>query len=99
MKNKYQRMSKEEKAKVKSKYYATEKGKEMKARLDRLIVLGIIGICFSIFLVVSGILANKIEWYTWVVAITLLIFSIVYIVGSITIRGKVLNQCAVKNVK
>lgn len=99
MKNKYQRMSKEEKAKVKEKYYATEKGKEMKTRLDRLMVIGTIGICFSIFLIISGYLSHKIEWYTWVVAIILLLFSIVYIIGSIQIRGKVLNQFAVKNVK
>ena len=99
MKNKYQRMSKEEKASVRAKYYATDKGKEMKARLTRLLVIGTIGILFSIFLIVSGYLSNKIEWYTWVMAIVLFIFSVIYLVGSIKIRGKVLNQFAVKNVK
>lgn len=99
MKNKYQRLSKEEKERVKLKYYATDKGKEMKKRLDRLLVIGSVGILFSVFLIVSGYLSNKVEWYTWVVAIILMVFSIIYVVGSIKLRGKVLNQFALKNVK
>ena len=99
MKNKYQRMSKEEKNKLKNKYYATPKGKEMKTRLDRLFIIGIIGIVFSAFLIISGYLSGRIEWYTWVVASLLMFFSIVYVVGSLKLREKVLNQFAIKNVK
>lgn len=99
LKNKYQRMTKEEKAKIKNKYYATEKGREIKKRLDRLVVTGTLGIAFSFFLIISGYFSNKIEWYTWVMAIILFIFSVIYIVGSFKLRIKVLNQFAIKSVK
>ena len=46
MKNKYQRMTKEEKKECRQKYYATPKGKEMKIRFLRLKIIGILGIAF-----------------------------------------------------
>ena len=96
VKNKYQRMSKEEKKVLKSQYYQTNKGKEMKARLNRLVVIGSIGILFSIFLVISGYLSQKLDWATWLLAGILLFFSVFYIVSSCMLRGKVLNQFAIK---
>ena len=99
MKNKYCRMSKEEKKQCQKFYYNTDKGKDMKKRLTRLFIIGIIGICFSIFLVVSGYFANELNWATWGMAGILLAFSIVFIVGAFKIRIKCLNQYAVKKMK
>ena len=99
MKNKYQRMNKEEKKQCKSFYYNTLKGKEMRVRLNRLVVLGVIGIAFAIFLIISGYLSNEINWATWTMAIILIIFSLIFIFGSIRLRVKCLNLYAIKKMK
>ena len=99
MKNQYQRMNVLEKKRCRESYYQTEKGKEMKARLCRLYVIGGIGLLFSIYLVVSGYLDHSINWATWTMAILLALFSLIFIIGSYKIRQKVLNQYAIKNYK
>lgn len=99
MKNKYQRMSKEEKKSCREQYYQTAKGKEMKIRFLRLNVTGMLGILFSAFLVVHGYISNEINWATWTMAIILFVFSIVFIVGAAVLKGKCFNNFAVKNVK
>ena len=96
MKTKYQRMNHTEKKEWQKKYYQTAKGKELRVRFIRLNIIGITGIIFSIFLVVSGYLSQEINWATWVMAITLLLFSIVFLVGSFLIKRKVLSQFVVK---
>ena len=97
MKNKYQRMSKEEKKKCKEKYFQTEKGKDMKARFIRLYICGTLGLLFSVFLIVSGYYSNELSWATWAMAIILVLFSIIFSVGATILKGKVLNQFAIKN--
>ena len=99
MKNKYQRMSKEEKKQCQKFYYNPEKRQEMKVGFLRLKIIGVVGIAFSIFLVVSGYLSNEINWATWVMAGTLFLFSTVFIIGSVVIKGKCLNQYAIKKMK
>ena len=99
MKNKYQRMNKEEKKNCRDLYYQTEKGKEMKGRFLRLNIIGTIGILFSVFLVVHGYIANEINWATWTMAIILFGFSVVYIVGAAILKGKCFNNFAIKNIK
>lgn len=99
MKNKYKRMSKEEKKEVREKYYQTAKGKEMKNRFLRLNIIGTVGILFSLFLVVSGHLSNEINWATWVMAIILTIFSIIYLLGAFLLKKKCFNNFALKNIK
>ncbi len=96
MKNKYQRMNKEEKQKCKEKYYKTEKGKEMKVRFIRLNIIGIVGIFFSIFLIINGYIENSINIWTWIWASILFICSMIFIIGSSILKGKVLNNFAVK---
>ncbi len=97
MKNKYQRMSKEERAKVRNRYYKTEVGMAQRKRLIRLFIIGIIGIAFSIYLVVDAYLKGNVSVWTWIVAVIVTIFSLVYIASSIVLRGKSLNLFAVKN--
>jgi len=99
MKNKYQRMTKEEKKKCREKFYATAKGKEMKPRFTRLIIIGVIGIIFSLFLIISGYISKEINWATWVLAGILMVFSIIYIIGSIVLQRKCFNNFAVKHLK
>jgi len=99
MKNKYQRMTKDEKKNCRESFYKTTKGKEMKMRFQRLTVLGVIGILFSAFLVVSGYVSNEINWTTWLMAIVLTIFSIIYILGAFFLSRKCFNDFAVKKMK
>lgn len=99
MKNKYQRMTKEEKLACQKKYYETTKGKEMKIRFLRLKIIGTIGILFSIFLIASGYISGEISWSTWVISIILCVFSTIYISGAIILKRKCLNQYAVKKMK
>ena len=73
MKNKYQRMTKTEKKELKQKFYETTKGKEMKKRLLRLRITGLIGILFSVFLVISGYISKEKEYKT--INITLLVIA------------------------
>ena len=96
MKNKYQRLSKNEKKECKDMYYSTLKGKEMHLRLIRLTILGILGFLLGIYLIGNGILTHQIKWYDYLISIPLLIASIIFLVGSFTIRRKVLNQFALK---
>ena len=96
MKNKYQRMNVLEKKKCREAYYQTAKGKEMKMRLIRLNIIGVIGILFSIFLVVSSYYDQSLNWATWGMVVLLTLFSLIFILGAYLIRGKVLNQYAIK---
>ncbi len=99
MKNKYQRMNVLEKKKCRESFYQTAKGKEMKTRFIRLNILGVVGIIFSIFIIVSSYYEKSLNGATWGMAILLTVFSIIFLVGAYYIRGKVLNQFAIKNFK
>lgn len=99
LKNKYERMTNEEKKKCKEMYYNTSKGKEMRTRFLRLNIIGVCGILFSIFLVVSGAISKELSWATWVMAGLLLFFSIFYIIGSFLLKKKCLNDFAIKSLK
>ena len=98
-KNKYQRMTKEEKKQCQKFYYNTEKGQAMRSRLNRLVIIGVVGLLFSIFLLISGYLSHELSWATILLAVILTIFSLVYIVSSITLRRKCLNNYAIKYMK
>lgn len=96
MKNKYSRLSKEEKQECQKMYYQTEKGKEMHLRLIRLTFTGMLGILVGIFMLGNGIISEKIKWYDYLVSIPLILASIVFLVGAFQIKRKVLNQFALK---
>ena len=99
MKNKYQRMSKEEKKDLQEKFYKTEKGKDMKKRLLRLRIIGFVGMLFDVFLVVSAYFSKELNCATWLMSIILMVCSVTYFVSSFVLKGKVLNDFAIKNVK
>ena len=98
MKNKYQRMNKEEKKELIGDYKKTEFGKNYLFRLKRLLIIGIVGIAFAIleFLVAYF---NKDDIWDYISSGLLLIISIVFIIGSIRLKGKQLNKYALKRTK
>lgn len=99
MKNRYQRMTREEKRNCQKQYYETSKGKEMHIRFARLILTGIIGILFSIYIIVNSYIEKNLDWLMWVISGVLLVSSIIFIVGSLQIKKKCLNEFAIKNFK
>jgi len=99
MKNKYQRMNKEEKKNIKNKYYATTEGKAMHNRLIRLLIIGFMGILFGIYLIYSNYTQDGNNIWQYILAGMLMVASLVFIIGSIKIKGKVLNKYAIKNSK
>ena len=99
MKNKYQRMNKEEKKNIKEKYFATEAGKSMSNRLIRLLITGLMGIFFSLYLVYSNYTNDGNSIWQYIMSAILFVASLVFIFGSIKIKIKVLNKYAIKNSK
>lgn len=91
---KYYSLTKEEKQKLKEKFYNTEFGNSIKLRLNRLIMTGVIGVLFSIYLFVT---ANN-KWNI-VYATILLLASIFFIISSHKVRIKKLNDYLVKTKK
>lgn len=96
MKNKYQRLSKEDKKECRNMYYNTPKGKDMHLRLIRLNVIGILGLLIGCYIIINGNITHDINWIDYTVSIPLLFASFIFLIGSYLIRGKVLNQFALK---
>lgn len=88
---KYYSLTKEEKRKLTINFYNTEFGKNIKLRLDRLLVIGILGILFSIYLYITSI--NK---WNIIYATILLLTSLFFILASHKVRIKKLNDYLVK---
>ncbi len=99
MKNKYQRLSKEEKKECKKAYYNTLKGKEINIRLTRVNLTGIIGILFSLYLYFNSKSNNSLDVLTIVIMVILSLASIIFLIMSFRLRRKCLNEYAVKNLK
>ncbi len=84
---KYYSLSKDEKIKLQEDFYKTEFGIKIKQLLKRLLLIGLIGLPFSIYL----LLTYKNIW-DLIIAISLLIASIIFIISSFTLRIKKLNR-------
>ena len=91
---KYYSLNKNEKKELKNNFYNTEFGKNIKNRLDRLFLIGIIGILFSLYLFINP--ANKWDIVTGVI---LDIASIIFITESFKVRIKKINDYLVKQKK
>ena len=98
MKNKYQRMNKEEKEKLKKEFIKTKQGKDLMFRLKRLLIIGILGVICSIVLYIVAFISKE-DIFDYISASLLLIASIIFIIGSIKLKGKHLNNFAIKNPK
>ncbi len=95
MKNRYQRMDKEEKLKIRNKFKTSERGLALMPRLNRLIIIGLLGFATIGFLMYLEFFKEHSIWnYIW--SGLLLIFSSVFIIGSLSLRGKEYNKQALK---
>ena len=88
---KYYSLSTEEKKNLKQDFYKTEFGNSMKNRLNRLFIIGILGILFSIYLFFSY---NSV--WELALGIFLLIFSLLFLISSFKIRIDKLNNYLIK---
>ncbi len=91
---KYYSLSKEEKKDLIKKFKETNQGKDLYNRFKRLIVIGTLGLLFSIFMFIT----YKNNW-DLVTATTLLIFSLIFIISPFIIRINKLNDYLVKTGK
>lgn len=91
---KYYSLTKEEKQKLKNDFYDTEFGKEVKTRLDRLFIIGIISLIFSIYLYITSENIWNIVYST-----ILLLAALLFIYNSFKLRIKKLNNYLVKKKK
>ncbi len=99
LKNKYQRMNKQEKKEVRTKYYATEAGKIFKKRKNSLFIISLIGFIYSTGMFTYDFINNKLYTFSIACYVILFIASIIFLVGNIIILNKQFNKYAVKNVK
>ncbi len=88
---KYYYLKKEEKKQLKEDFYKTDYGKMIKTRLDRVFIIGIMALAFGILLII-------IKTSIWDVfsGISLIIASIVFIIGSFKVRIDKLNNFLIK---
>lgn len=77
--------------KYKDEFFQTDYGKSLKARLNRLIIIGILGILFSLYLII---------WHTtkWdiVSGVILILASLFFIIESISLRISKTNDYILK---
>jgi len=96
MKNKYQRMNKEEKIKIKKLYLATKEGRIMIKRLERLLTTGIAGVVLSLLLWFYSYYLTPGSIWDYISTGVLFIISTFFIIMSYRIKVKVLNKEALK---
>lgn len=90
MKNKYQRMIKEEKKKIINEYKNTEKGKYLLDKLRNLIIIGVLSYFYAIYLIIT---AENV--WNYIVAGSLLLAGCIFIIASLKLRIKNLNKFAI----
>ena len=88
---KYYYLTKEEKKNLKKEFYSTDFGIQINRRLTRLLITGITGIIFSIYLFIVA----STKW-NYVYASILAIASFIFIIGSFKVRIDKLNAFLVK---
>ncbi len=95
MKNKFQRMNKEEKIEITKEFYKTEFGFQTKNRLIRILLVGIFSVFYTLYLIYDLIFNNYNIW-TIILAIGFFIAAIVFITGYFKLKIKFLNNYAIK---
>jgi len=97
MKKYYSTLNKKEKKKIKEVYLKEYKKTDLDKRLNRLLVFFVLGTLFSIYLFIDAFRGEKLNISTFISAITLLIASLVFLIGRYKIKLEVLNKIALKN--
>mgnify|MGYP004477407695 CR=1 FL=1 len=98
MKNKYQRLNKEEKKIVSKEYFNTKLGKYVKRKLTSAFICGILCIIISIFLFVYGY-KDGLTFIDYFYNISTFVFRIIFIIAPFIIRNKKLNEYVIKHKK
>ena len=86
-KNKYQKLTKEEKAHARARYYKTPTGSANKIRFTRLLICGILCLGYSLFLVIWTLIKKENFW-NYILAGTMFIFGLIFLIG----RGKIISR-------
>ncbi len=94
LKNKYQRLNKEDRKKAREDFYKTNFGKSKKAIFTRLLIISFLLICYSLYLFISGLI-NKSIW-SYVAAGILFICSLVFLIGRHKILVRDVNNYLIK---
>ncbi|MEG0909582.1 MAG: hypothetical protein RSH78_04380 [Bacilli bacterium] len=98
LKNKFERMNKEDKLKAIKEYNETEYGKNEKPRLNRLLVISILCFCYSVFLFLDTFF-TKHNFWAYTLTVIVLIFGIVFLIGRHKILVRNVNNYVIKNKK
>ncbi len=99
MKSKYQLLSKEEKKQAKKDYMeASETNKAIYKKLNRLTIISIIGIIYSLISFVIDFFLTKIIW-DFVIDAVLLIFCLIFIIKSQSILSEQINKFLISKKK
>ena len=80
LKNKYQRLTKEEKKEACQKFYQTEFGKKMKPVFKRLLIISILLFIYALVLVLDSLLKKGSIW-NYVAAILVASCAFVFLIG------------------
>lgn len=95
-KYKYQTLKKEEKKQVKNEFYNTQDGIEVKKRLTRLLIYGILLILFAIWLIIEAYL-KKDSIAEYIYGGILIIFAFVFLIARHQVLLKELNAYYLNN--
>ncbi len=96
MKNKFQRMTKEEQKKVLTKYYATKTGKENKARFLRLLIFGYLCLLYAVVVIGDTIINHHSNW-NYVLAGIMVIFGLFFLLARHKVLITKVNEYVVKH--
>lgn len=98
MKNKYQRADKKEKKEARQKFFSTEFGKELKKRLDRLVIYSVLLFGFTIYIIIDNFLKDN-SIINYITASFLIIFILIFLIGRHYVIVKNVNNYMVKKNK
>ena len=93
MKNRYQRLSKEEKKEAKKRYIAfSDRNKNYMSLLTRMLILGIIGLVYGIISSIFDAFILSVPVYCYIVDAVIVIFSVFLIVQKNQIQASTINK-------
>lgn len=95
-KNKYQRSTKEEKQKARNAFFNTDFGRDLKKRLNRLVIYSILLIGFAIYFIIDNII-NDNTVTNYILAAFFIIFAIIFLIGRHYVIVKNANDYMIKN--
>ena len=97
VKNKYLSMSCEERKKARSEYFATEEGRALKSRVNRLVVYSFLLVVFGIYVIIDAINIGDTHLQLFY-GIGLIIVAAVFFIGRYFVIIKMVNDYLIDNV-